>query len=386
MDEEYHTVRNIEAIGHSAVENLNDEDKHTTAWNSGRTKNAEQDTDVSDVIRSRKDSVTNDNPSKVPESVVEEDSELEMSNEKRPAGKEYQQIPEILNHMPDPVIWSAHGGEPDIDFAKQIMNKLLGCWDTDEARERLDPIVNVLEPKWKQERTAKHIMLHYVPAAVDIAEKAIEELGFQYNPKSEGRTFESVVTQLQECAKLDEILMFQFYILKQKFVPIEYRPKAEPRKSAPLKIKDERNLSKNTTSKSEKHSAEKDLQIGHSEESILDKKNHRNNDVIYQAMMYQGSSKPKRSYRSVEIENKDKTPTTSHKNLLHSGAGGNDTSDNLADKAATDMVTASPPKQLHDTDASDLVDNEGSDTNFDGADDSETGGGSDGDIASESSA
>ena len=181
-------------------------------------------------------------------------------------------------------------------------------------------------------------------------------------------------------------MMFQFYILKQKFVPIEYRPKAELRKSAPLKIKDERNLSKDAASRSEKHSAEKDLQNSHSGESILDKKHHRNNDVIYQAMMYQGSSKPTRSDHSIKFENKNKTPTTSHKNVLHSGASGNDTSDKLDDKSVTDTATNSPVKQVHDTDAGDLVDNEGSDMNFDGADDSETGGGSDGDTASESSA
>ena len=222
--------------------------------------------------------------------------------------------PDTGKPLPEPVISDFRGGQPDVDLAKQIMNSLLSCWDTDEAKERLKPILDQIDPKWHQGQAAKHLMLYYIPAATDIAEKVLAEYGYRYNAKSEGRTFERILKQIQEVAKVDEILMFQLFILKQKFLPIEHRPEKEPPKPGTAHGRHKPGTAKGGRSRPGSRHKDHHSEEAEGETAKMEKKDDRSNDPIYQAMMKRGSVRSEKKQKPATSKGGSKpgTPEEGH--------------------------------------------------------------------------
>lgn len=103
------------------------------------------------------------------------------------------------------------------DVARRAMNALVLSLDAPSARQRLDAVLSRLDRTLPPELQVEYLQVHWMHAATDICQQALVPFGFQ--PDIEGIALTQALVQLQDAARDDPVLSFQFYNLKQKFSP-----------------------------------------------------------------------------------------------------------------------------------------------------------------------
>lgn len=112
----------------------------------------------------------------------------------------------------------------DQEQGRKAMNALLATLEEPGNKARLAALLEPLATVTDAEAAARHAMTAYTPTMMEILQTKLVEFGFP----NQWASVENVIAQFQQAAKTDDVIQFQLYVLKDKFLPPASRPGNPP--------------------------------------------------------------------------------------------------------------------------------------------------------------